>query len=328
MNRDNNFDSLRLFGALLVLVGHASPLTGLWEAPEIGHIKIYRIGVLVFFSISGYLITASWLHQPNLRKFLLKRALRLFPALLITLLVTVFVIGSIFTKVPLESYLSSPQTWSYLALGALLMPQYELPGLFLTGHPLTAVNGSLWTLGLEFTCYLAIAAICLLVARKTYLGPAVWISVSALLLSPAFHLDKILATSIETAIFFAAGSLLYFVFRGNRLPHWIAPVALGSWLLADFVNPALGQTLSWLAIPMAVVAFGMQSYPGMRDAAKFGDFSYGLYLWAFPVQQVTIEVFGLVEPWLNILIVLSATLTLAVLSWHLIEKRALRLKPN
>jgi peptidoglycan/LPS O-acetylase OafA/YrhL len=328
--RNNNFDSLRLIGALLVLVGHASPLTKLWEAPEIGHIKIYRLGVLIFFSISGYLITASWFAKPKFGTFFAKRALRLFPALVAVVLVSVFVIGPVFTTLKLSDYFANSGTWQYLALGLALVPAYKLPGVFASGHPNLAVNGSLWTLGLEFACYAAIAALGALLPKKYFwIGPTLWIAASAILLQQrTWTIDASLKTSIETAIYFGVGSLLYLVGQKIKFRGWFSPAGLSAWLIVASFSIDLGRILSWVLVPVAVIAFAKQNYPLFRQAARFGDISYGIYLWAFPVQQVVIEVFGFVSPTLNVLLVVGFTVVLALLSWHLIEKRALTFKPN
>lgn len=135
---------------MLVLIGHSYILLGLpW--PTVAGIGIHEIGVKLFFLISGYLITASWISCPDFWRFAEKRARRIMPALLVVVWLTVFVVGPIVTTDP--SYWRSPVTWTYLWRNSLLLPFHSLPGVF-AYNPTPAVNGSLWTLPVEAFCYL------------------------------------------------------------------------------------------------------------------------------------------------------------------------------
>ena len=156
-HRSNNFDALRLLAALTVVVAHAWPLTGVSPSPMLGGIKVFHLAVFVFFAISGYLITTSWQRAPRVRRFLAARVLRIFPALILVVVLTVLVIGPVATTLPLGEYFTSPQTWGYLVT-VTLAAAYQLPGVF-DQNPLDVVNGSLWTLGPEFACYLLVLTI-------------------------------------------------------------------------------------------------------------------------------------------------------------------------
>lgn len=161
VDRRNNFDALRLVASLAVVAGHAWPLTGVSAAPRLGGHLVHHDAVYVFFAISGFLITTSWFRSPHPLRYLRNRALRIFPALVLVVIATVFVIGPLVTSSP--DYLGEPATWSYLG-NIALVAQYELPGVF-QANPVTAVNGSLWTLGAEFACYLGVLAVGLLLRR-------------------------------------------------------------------------------------------------------------------------------------------------------------------
>jgi peptidoglycan/LPS O-acetylase OafA/YrhL len=155
----NSFDLLRLAAALLVIFHHTRVLQGLssitWGASDLG-----ELGVGVFFVISGYLITASYDRSASLKDYLVKRVLRIEPALVVCLAVTALVFGAASTTLSFGDYFASPGVWLYMLRNALLYPvTYELPGVFAHNPFTAAVNGSLWTLRLEFTCYLAVAAL-------------------------------------------------------------------------------------------------------------------------------------------------------------------------
>ena len=146
----NSFDVLRLSAALLVLVGHAYALLH-WSAPRLLDQSIHRIGLYVFFFISGYLIAASWRAQPGLVAFAIKRVLRIMPALVVVVVATALILGPLVTSDP--GYLQRPQTWVYLVRNALLLTGGDLPGVFLDNPQAGSVNGSLWTLPIEALLY-------------------------------------------------------------------------------------------------------------------------------------------------------------------------------
>lgn len=332
--RSNNLDALRLAGALAVILGHSYPLRGFNEfSPVVLGYLIHTFGVVVFFSISGYLITASWGRTRDPISYLLARSLRIFPALVVVVAVSALVLGPLVTVLPSDVYFDQPFTWDYLTNNLRLRPQFELPGVFASNVYPNAVNGSLWTLGPEFACYLAVPL--LLIVPRTLRLP---VMVGALLLvlhwaevprelSPLVW-GTILADAAEMWVFFAAGAVLRLlherwkgIFRADVAVALVAAyvVALGMWP-ADFTR------FSWVALPYAVLTVGLASTPHVRRASRFGDVSYGLYLWAFPVQQTVVHVAGVQVWWLNLLIVVTVTTTLAWLSWHLIERPSMALK--
>ena len=153
--RGNNFDVLRLLAASLVLFSHSYALTDNAEPfAEISGWTFGEVGVVMFFAMSGFLIAKSWSDRPQLVPFAVKRALRILPALVVAVSVTVFVIGPLFTTLPLSSYFSDPVTWLYLVRCSLLITFFgTLPGVFEDNPYPDAVNGSLWTLPVEACCY-------------------------------------------------------------------------------------------------------------------------------------------------------------------------------
>ena len=319
----NNLDALRLLSALAVIVGHSFTLTGLGAAPRVLGIPIHSLGLYAFFAISGYLIATSWANNPALVPFLVNRTLRIFPALVVVVLVTVVLIGPTVSSLGPAQYFRDEVVYQYL-LNLVLTAQYELPGVFDAGHRSTAVNGVLWTLGLEFVCYLVVAIIGLLLRTRSTWGYLVFG-----LIALAFALVPVASPALAWAgpagttwVFFAVGALL------SRSPaRSLNPrVAIGVvilWVAIALLAPGLSLGAAWLALPYLLVVAGRASTPGVRRAARLGDLSYGLYLWGFLVQQLVIEWFG-VLPWpSNITIVTATTAAIALLSWHLVEKRAL-----
>jgi hypothetical protein len=153
----NNFDLLRLFAALLVLWSHAHTLAGRPEPLLLSWATLGPVGVFIFFVISGYLVSISWNADPNIGRFLARRLLRLIPALIVVILLSMFVLGPLVTTLPLADYFSHPHFSLYL-LNIVLHPVYSLPGVFEHMRVPYAVNGSLWSLPVEFLMYLVLAA--------------------------------------------------------------------------------------------------------------------------------------------------------------------------
>ncbi|WP_404290587.1 acyltransferase family protein [Microvirga sp. RSM25] len=337
VHRDNNFDFLRVTAALLVIYGHSQALLGipysrLWGTP------ISAMGVVIFFALSGYLVTESWQRDPRLRHFFLKRSLRIFPGLIVCVIATACLLGPSVTRLSLSDYFSNPHFARYFT-NIVLWTRYNLPAVFENNVYKHAVNGSLWSLPAEFFCYIAVGAMGLGHRR---LHPVV-VSAAALAvcltggyLMLAYHGPQIVfyATDVAQATsvmpFFMVGAV-YCALK-DRIPFRLDLALVLAFSLFAIEGLGLGLALlalSWVVIPYMVLAFGTQSTPVLRRFGRFGDLSYGLYLYSFPIQQLLVYVnkTAITPGSLTISTTLLAG-TCAFASWHLIEKNALRLKPS
>ncbi len=159
---NNNFDFLRLTAACLVLIGHAPLILGQkfysWDPFKIlfGH-NMHAFGVVVFFVISGFLVASSWERRHSAFSYFKARILRIFPGLIVAVLICVFILGLLLTNRPTGEYLSSVQTYQYLFNMTLLRISYNLPGVFEYNPIASSINGSLWSLPYEFCCYIVLA---------------------------------------------------------------------------------------------------------------------------------------------------------------------------
>jgi peptidoglycan/LPS O-acetylase OafA/YrhL len=328
--RSNNLDALRLGGALLVILGHSYVLLGSAAVPpRIFGEPLHGLGVHVFFIISGYLISKSWLRRPDLRTYLAARALRIFPALVVAVVLTVFVAGPVLTTLDSRDYFASSDTWSYLR-NAVLQPVYGLPGVFDSVPYPSVVNGSLWTLPVEFACYLVVPL--LLVAPRVLHVPLVLVfaavSVGIHVVQPTVGVFGFfsLATAAVPWIYFAGGMLVALLLDRRHLRLDVALLGLFVVTVATAVWPQTTNPLSWIVLPYAVLALGLTSTPVLSRSSRFGDFSYGLYVFAFPVQQLVIQVVGVRGLAVNAVVVTLVTLALAAASWYAIEAPALKVK--
>lgn len=334
MTRTNNFDALRLIGAAMVIIGHAFHLLGRpAEVPFLLGYPISTFGVVIFFSISGYLITKSWTRQRDLVSYSAARLLRIMPALIVVVLVCAFVIGPAVTTMSLRDYLGDPVTFAYLK-NILMEAGYVLPGVWVDLPYPVAVNGSLWTLPAEFFCYIVVPIVCVrwLGVRSVVLTGLLIYSMM-LSVVPPLESSVYYGTRISDAasmwVFFAAGALIATAEQrwGTAIFRTDAAVATFSvFLLFLAVRPTWMPYFACLTLPYVVLVVGRASTPYVRRAARFGDLSYGIYLWGFPVQQLVVDWLGVHRMALNLPIVYAITIALAWLSWHFIEGPSMRLK--
>lgn len=330
MRAPNNFDGLRVIGAVLVLIGHGYQLAGHEDrVPRLLGLPFHALGVYLFFSISGYLITASWLRTRSVWTYGTARALRIFPALILTTVLTVVVIGPLVTTYSLAAYARHPVTWQYVEATWLVVGHYALPGVFDHNVYPSMINGSLWSLPLEFTCYLAVpVALCVRDRRLNVMAMvALLVAMVALTVHPVdgppiFGQPFNLGPSLWAC--FAAGALLSLLGGRRVLRLDVAAGLLVAYVIAVVLAPGHVPAYAWLALPYVVLAVGEASWPVLRSAASFGDLSYGLYLWAFPIQQLVIWRFGVLPMPVNLTLVLGLTSAAAYASWHLLEVHALR----
>jgi peptidoglycan/LPS O-acetylase OafA/YrhL len=338
-SRDNVFDVLRLAAALAVLLSHCYPLTGRDE-PVAGLVgeTLGDIGVAVFFAISGFLVARSWASQPGLRPFAAKRALRLLPALVICVWLLALVLGPIVTTLSLGDYLTTPQTWIYpLRSSVLITFAGRLPGVYEHNPFANAVDGSLWTLPLEACCYVMVAVLgaLALLHRRALLAAGVVVGLVAL--SPPVDIASHLPGGaqdtaaggnvvivIHLVVVFLIGSLLYAARDRVRLSWWVA-AALGVLWVVSWKSEWVVVTAS-LFIPYAILVVAYRAPRSLNALVRPGDVSYGVYVYAFPVQQTVALAWKGVGPLGMLLVATPVTYLLGLGSWRLIESRALALK--
>lgn len=338
--RANNYDCIRLVAATLVLVSHAFPLTMGSDAHEPlslltrGQATIGSLAVGVFFFVSGFLVTQSYGQSRGIGHFAWKRALRLFPGLVVLVLVTTFVLGPLLTQLEPSSYLLDRSTWDYLN-NIALRTRDVLPGVFETAPFAGAVNGSLWTLPYEARCYVlvaAIGAIGLLSLRGALAVLALSLATSVAFIAfpgtlAGLDAAAVLRQQADLSSYFALGMMCWLC--RDLVPTGRVAFLAGVLLLLLATLTPIFQPLAALAVALIIppLAYAQVTWPSRVTAS--GDYSYGIYLYAFPVQQTVVALWPTpVAWWLNILLAAPITLLLAVLSWHFVERPMLALKTS
>ncbi len=324
MSRENNnYDFLRLLASVAVIIGHSyalSPKEG-WIDPVEKLIRFNYSGgiaVIVFFFFSGLFVTNSIQKNPNYIRFAAHRTCRLFPALIVSLLITAYIIGPLFTTWNLKQYFTNPKTFSYVSQNILLNNlQWRLPGVFEKSK--YGINGSLWSLPLELHLYILIFLLGILRLLKNR-----WIAVGVLAGVLVFTLrDKnILRYFTQDGgaryvfSFFIVGAILSY-FRKWIFLNW-GGVLIFSLLLLLTWNTFLkiGVFYLWFNY-LCLFIFQLEL---IRKIHLGGDYSYGVYIYGFPIQQAVNWLLPGQTPLINLLFSIPCAFIMAVLSWHLVEK--------
>ena len=347
-----NFDVLRLCAASAVLVSHAVLVTkgGTWWAAHATgpFVQIGNDAVAVFFVISGILVTQSWRGDPSMRRYLARRALRLMPALLVTVAFSALVVGTIVSQLTPSSYLRTPGTWAYLLNGTLFLQPYQLPGVFAHIPDAGTVNGSLWTLRYEFLCYLLVPLVVAIVTVTRQRAVLLAITAATTVIATA-TLTSHTGPFLDGIPWSFAGlpgavgwdvvplfTLLSYFLAGMCIQIWLPRVRFDGRFaaLAVAVFIAFSQhprlfPVSVAALAYAVGYFGLAARPVAQRLVALGDASYGIYVWGFVVEQFVVNAFGSRISAIGVFaIAMPATWAIGILSWRLIEKPALRFKPR
>ncbi|MBU0653556.1 MAG: acyltransferase [Gammaproteobacteria bacterium] len=341
-SRDNNFNLIRMLAAFIVLIEHSFVLVmnASWSKAQVDHLGdiLGRPAIDVFFVTSGFLICASLLSRRNIIDFFVARFLRIYPALLIVLLVSVFVIGPLFTSLALKDYLTDSQTFTYLFKGLVLLAggvDFFLPGVFIDNPYQGVVNGSLWTIPFEVVMYLSLGIGWFVLAtffRKGWMTAfrrmvVVIVVVTGVALIVGHLHDVHMPKIIRLAFMFFTGSLFYLFREKIVLSFKIFIVALGVLLVSFFDEKVLFVVY---VLVMPYILFYMAYIPGgfVRKYNRLGDYSYGVYIYSFPVQQMIVATFPSISvAWLLIFSSMIGV-GLGVLSWTFVEKRALNMKAS
>lgn len=321
-----NFDLVRLIAASAVLISHAFPITmGDNRAEPLyrgtgGDLTLGTLAVGIFFATSGFLIAGSMERSRSIPAFAWRRAVRIWPALVTVTLLSVFVLGPLLTTDP--NYFAQTSTFLYL-LNIFFLFEPTLPGVFSNNPFPNAVNGSLWTLFHEVACYAFLAATARLgFFRNPILYLLAFLSALIGTLSLADQSGALLKLQQFCSLgsYFLGGVLLYLL--REKAPLSLSFAVAAGMIMIGGVAIGSAEIIAPLCMPYLAVYVGLQ-----HQWIKIpGDYSYGIYVWAFPIQQVAAQLAPGMHPVVNILIALPITVGLGVASWMLVEKPALQLK--
>lgn len=327
-SRQDNFLLLRMIAASMVIYGHAPAITG---GPHPRDLFAWlgwgtysgSIAVSVFFIISGFMVTGSFVRNPDPWRYLRARTLRIFPAYAVCVLLCAMVLGAIYTTLPLSRYFTDHETFDYLTRNLQFSLQWTLPGVFQDNPKRHTINGSLWTLPAELRMYVWVLGLGMLgllgrrgIANATLFALAV-VAFAAPGMLPGFPVH----IWFKLGVVFALGAAAYV----NRVSipasgRLLCVLALAAWMLRrtpfyeTFLVLALASFVFWFAYRTRWFGYN-----------RFGDYSYGTYLWGFPVQQTLAHHFPGMGALEHTLTALPIAIGLGVVSWKLVEAPAIAL---
>lgn len=342
--QENNFNFMRIVAAAMVIVTHSLVLTGKGVEIDLlyriskGEIMVSTLGLRAFFVISGLLIMQSMDRSTTRLMFVWKRILRIFPGLILCVLITVCIVGPIFTNKTIAEYLQLGSTWSYLINLTLFKTQEVLPSVF-ESNSVPVVNGSIWTLAYEFSYYMMVLVLSIIgVFQRRWLifipffvffiaqVITVYYTVPPKYFYFLIYTDLRLNHFSDFGLYFTAGAIAYLYRTSIRYTNTLAAAALIGYIVCVFFNVA--WLIKYAALPYLILYVGYLSIsPRISMWGKNGDYSYGIYIYGMIVQQSILALFpGAFDPYLLSLLALIGVFPFAWLSWHLVEKRALKLK--
>ena len=328
VGKNNNLTFIRLMAALAVIYGHTPAIVpnspADWITRTTGYAFIGGVAVDLFFLISGFLVTASIING-GVRRYVAARVLRIYPALWVNLVLVTFVLGTLITTLPVRDYLKHPDVWSYfLGLIGTYRGGFFLPGVFLENRD-HAINGSIWSILIEVWLYgFVLLAYLFGIMRHRAVFNVIFFVLIVAIWSDSSWVPNIIAskTNLHVCLLFYIGSFLYI----NRESVPVSPYHM---LFALFLS---GITVGTDRFPFAyillVVTFFCTAsfYSQFAWLDKWGDYSYGVYLYGWPAQQVVAMNFPSLSWKENCMYSCSLAIFCAFLSWHLVEKHALKLK--
>lgn len=341
--RNNNFNLIRFIAAFAVLLTHTFALvTGNPQAEplrsEFG-ISLGTIAVDIFFITSGYLVTASLLNRQSLAEFIWARVLRIYPALWVMLFIT-FLVSVVVTKLPVAEFLSNYQVAVYFIKCATLLAgvAYDLPGVFDTNPYKSAVNGSLWTMPYELRMYLMLAGLWVFIGLLAIKDKVNLLRYSTLILAVLSFATILWSKFVqgdvshnrfpELLFMFFSGASFYCFRSSILLSGYISALAILLLALSALFMKAQFEITLWLVIGYLLFYLAYVPAGFLRSFNKLGDYSYGIYIYAFPVQQLTVMSYPKASVETILFISGFVTMVLAVFSWHYIEKPTLALKAH
>ena len=331
-SRENNLNIIRFIAAIMVIYGHMYPIMGQCSYTIMNQ-AVSTIGVEIFFVISGYLITTSFLNEKSVFCYGVKRFFRIIPGLLAVCLVSVFVIGPLVSDYSIKVYFTEHlgEALEYMK-NVVLYPIYSLPGVFIDNVYPNTVNGSLWTLPIEAALYIIVPLIIVITGKKRGYKYGLTISLFIILVFNTIKLTSypqarlvIWGSDIMQAMNLVPYFFIGAIFTFDKIKR-LLNIQVGTLLffITIMLNMSYAKTqvLMVFVLPYFIFSLAFASKPVF---SKFGtkiDLSYGIYLYGFIIQQILVKYLSENRLSVNVMFIISTLLSMlcAVVSWYLVEK--------
>lgn len=342
--KKNVFDYIRVILAIFVIISHSYPLFfGSYMTDPITRIilKTESLGgfaVIGFFILSGFMITQSMMNSKNNKQFAVKRVIRIFPSLIVMLLITIFILGPIVFNGSIGEYFKSSSVWKYFVNNVNLFGNtaYAIEGVFENNPYPAAINGSLWSLKHEFIAYIVLMLLSwakVLKNRKLTLSitiGSIFIYLFGIKFTPIFEfLGKIgivaeIDQFVKLIMYFFIGASMYLYKDKIKMSFKYFVLAVLLFIIAILMGGTKYGLL--VTMPYIIMYLGIIKCP-INIFKRIGDISYGLYIYAFPIQQLI--VFYLkdkINIWVYMLLSIVFTTIIAIISTLLVDKNVKKLK--
>lgn len=338
-DRNNNFNLLRLGAAMAVVLSHSFILTG--NEPNSIPRGIGYLAVNCFFIMSGFLVCKSAFHHRLIVDFYKSRALRIFPALIVAVIFSAMIIGPLHTNLSLSDYFGDSQTYKFIIKNLTLINgiEHHLPQVF-NERVNQSVNAPLWTLVFEIYLYFILGLIAFFTLKRSTVDEASQsFNITVFLLTLICFVlyvytiaierfdTRLLEHSVRFTSLFGIGALFYIARKKTKLSPTILSILIcilllsSPWLLLHktLLYPIVAYVLLYLAyIPKSF----------FLKFNRLGDYSYGVYIFAYPIQQSIVTWHATISSHVLFISSMVVTLLVAIPCWHVLEKRALKLKAN
>jgi peptidoglycan/LPS O-acetylase OafA/YrhL len=330
-NRSSGFDYMRFGLATSIILWHTVMTS--YGPEQQDHlpfaIRVLQLAILpMFFTLSGFLVAGSFERSPGLATFFGLRILRIVPALAAEVTLSALILGPLLTVVPLRLYFTDPQFRFYF-LNIVGDIHFYLPGMFPNNPTPDMVNMQLWTIPYELLCYIALGAIAImgLIRRRTALLTLLIVA------QVVFGARGLWGASLAHRVVISGNLLVVSFFYGvtihayrEKIPYQRSIALLMSIIMCVCLSYARTRYLCTLPAAYLTIYLGLLN-PGRLSLILSGDYSYGLYLYGFPLQQAVASISPALHHWYyNFAIAYPLAAICAAGSWWLLEKNALALR--
>jgi peptidoglycan/LPS O-acetylase OafA/YrhL len=330
---------MRIVAAILVMFQHSFSITtgDMDNEPLRAYLGmgIGSIAVDIFFITSGFLVVKSLITKNSLKGFIFSRVIRIYPALIVSVVLTTVILEAYFNADNFFRMFMSVKTMKYLFCNSTIIFRHELrlPGVFLKNPFGSMVNASLWTLRYEVQLYSSLVVFAMIATIFTnnkikflkivlLLAPVAVLGTYAYAWGPTYVEDSFL----RLFYLFYTGGAYYIIKDRVLLEYKYLILALVAIVLSVSVSKDMYICTYITVVPYVVLFLAYVPSGQIRKYNEVGDYSYGMYIYAWPIQQFLVALFKGINAFQMFVLSFLITFVFAYISWHVVEKRCLILK--